>query len=331
LQAERAERWSITAIGPGDTAFFTIDEFTSDGVPRIVQRSGFSWTNERVFQILVDELIYKKGFNPFPGFGPFAIHLDSSAFFRNGKKLGLGSSAALVVALAKFFSLFAAGEEGPFPPWEFDDFCLDVHRKLQGGKGSGYDILTSIHGGCVFIQGGDREAFRCKDKDKAALEYAITETWRKGVYYSGLIKLDGVLLCAANEVRTSSAIDAYNHLKIIKPCNAQRFYRRSKRLVRKTERLFRSIKQKQFALSTSQNKEAFARFLGILHEGGRLGEAFGDALGVSARFPYPAEGFIKCLGAGNEMAFATLSSDALDDRITVLPFIITEGMKVEET
>ena len=330
LQAEKAESWSFTAIGPGDTAFFAVDEHTSDGVPRILQRSGFSWTNERVFQLILDELIYKKGFNPFPGFGPFAINIDSSGFFHNGKKLGLGSSAALVVAVAKLFSLFAAGTEGPFPPWEFDDFCLDVHRKLQGGKGSGYDILTSIHGGSVFVKGGSREEFRNWSQEEASLEYAITETWRKGVYYTGLKKLEGFLLFAANEVRTCSAIDAYYEYKKAHPMKTELFYRQSQRFIKHAQKIFKKIGKSQFALGKSDNLSSYEAFLELLRKAGALGVSFGEAIGVNARFPYRADSLVKCLGAGNEMALAATVPSSLDERVTVLPFVITEGVRVEE-
>jgi phosphomevalonate kinase len=82
-----------------------------------------------------------------------AVRLDSSGFFR-GKgekrgKLGLGSSAAVTVALTgamlnafapKLLSLRGAVE-----------IALEAHRRLQGGAGSGVDIAAAAAGGVVSL------------------------------------------------------------------------------------------------------------------------------------------------------------------------------------
>lgn len=65
------------------------------------------------------------------------LRLDSSEFFKDGQKLGFGSSAAITVALVKLFapSLDTAA-------------CLEraiaCHLRFQGGKGSGADIALSV-------------------------------------------------------------------------------------------------------------------------------------------------------------------------------------------
>ncbi len=69
---------------------------------------------------------------------PRNITLDTRAFAEDGAKLGLGSSAALAVALAA-----ATGSEHVF------DAALRAHRALQGGKGSGVDIAAAAHGGLI--------------------------------------------------------------------------------------------------------------------------------------------------------------------------------------
>ena len=65
------------------------------------------------------------------------IELDTRAFAENGKKLGIGSSAALTAALVAALGrdVYAA--------------ALDAHRRLQGGSGSGVDVATSVHGGLI--------------------------------------------------------------------------------------------------------------------------------------------------------------------------------------
>lgn len=75
----------------------------------------------------------------------YRIDLDSDAFHVDAGgariKLGLGSSAALTVALLG--ALHAAG--GLPAPTLVE--CIDAHRAIQHGAGSGVDIATSIAGG----------------------------------------------------------------------------------------------------------------------------------------------------------------------------------------
>jgi phosphomevalonate kinase len=76
------------------------------------------------------------------------IVIDSSAFYaaRSQQKLGLGSSAAVCVALtAAVHRLFATETE-------LHELCYRVHAHFQNGKGSGIDIATSLHGGVIQFQ-----------------------------------------------------------------------------------------------------------------------------------------------------------------------------------
>jgi phosphomevalonate kinase len=65
------------------------------------------------------------------------IKLDTRAFSLAGRKIGLGSSAALTVALmaARTNSVDV-----------FTD-ALAAHREFQGGTGSGIDVAAAVHGG----------------------------------------------------------------------------------------------------------------------------------------------------------------------------------------
>lgn len=89
----------------------------------------------------------------FDGMGPYRVldallhgerparnfRLDTTAFVENGRKTGIGSSAALVVALA------AALAESTNVLAE----ALAAHSDLQGGKGSGVDVAAAVHGGLI--------------------------------------------------------------------------------------------------------------------------------------------------------------------------------------
>ena len=68
-----------------------------------------------------------------------SIDLDTRAFSTDGQKVGIGSSAALTVALAaarrNSVDVFAA--------------ALEAHAVLQGGTGSGVDVAAAVHGGLI--------------------------------------------------------------------------------------------------------------------------------------------------------------------------------------
>ncbi len=73
--------------------------------------------------------------------GRWRWHLNSGAFFSDGRKLGFGSSAALSIALAGALSKL------------LDCDCLadiaEVHRAAQSGRGSGVDLQVARHGGLL--------------------------------------------------------------------------------------------------------------------------------------------------------------------------------------
>ena len=65
--------------------------------------------------------------------------LDTAAFSVDGRKLGIGSSAALTVALV------AALRQGR----DIFHEALQAHRRLQGGAGSGVDVAAAVTGGLI--------------------------------------------------------------------------------------------------------------------------------------------------------------------------------------
>lgn len=73
--------------------------------------------------------------------GCLSIELDTRAFYdeASGMKIGLGSSAALTVALTAALA----------PSSDLLGSALRVHRLFQAGAGSGVDIATSVNGGLL--------------------------------------------------------------------------------------------------------------------------------------------------------------------------------------
>lgn len=74
-----------------------------------------------------------------------SIKLDTQDFIEDGTKIGIGSSAALTVALVA--ALRNSGEV-------LDD-ALTAHRVFQKGVGSGLDIATAVCGGLIEFRGGE--------------------------------------------------------------------------------------------------------------------------------------------------------------------------------
>lgn len=68
---------------------------------------------------------------------PVQLEADTAAFYDEGIKLGFGSSAALTVAAAAALR----GEPGRLPE------LVELHREIQDGRGSGFDVAASRLGG----------------------------------------------------------------------------------------------------------------------------------------------------------------------------------------
>ena len=138
------------------------------GAPRISGRMGsqrFSWTPQGCDSPLLEALVQKCG-APVAG-----LEVDSSGFVGPHGKLGLGSSAAVAVAVA---ALLLAGDrggqvgtgdtraadggiggsDGEAERRRVFVAALAAHRAAQGGSGSGYDVATSVWGGVVHFRGG---------------------------------------------------------------------------------------------------------------------------------------------------------------------------------
>jgi phosphomevalonate kinase len=83
------------------------------------------------------------------------ITLDTRAFFSDGSKLGIGSSAAVCAALGATLARLA-GVDDPYP------IIAAAHKRAQQGRGSGLDVAAAWHGGLL--------AFRSRDGAAALIE-----------------------------------------------------------------------------------------------------------------------------------------------------------------
>lgn len=83
----------------------------------------------------------------------FHARLDTRAFFRTSdagcSKLGLGSSAALTVALASALALFAGAGASLSDRHAWLARLRAMHQNFQGGSGSGADLAASLFGNVI--------------------------------------------------------------------------------------------------------------------------------------------------------------------------------------
>jgi phosphomevalonate kinase len=85
--------------------------------------------------------------------GPLTLEIDTTAFSMASdagrKKLGLGSSAAATVVLASVLVGWTRAGRAPEPDRRWLRDLVVLHRKLQGGRGSGIDVAASLLGGAI--------------------------------------------------------------------------------------------------------------------------------------------------------------------------------------
>ena len=186
--------YAVTERAPGVAVAVHPDvhaTFERRGPPRIIGRMAtqrFNWTPQRSDSPLFSALVERCG----PPEG--CISVDSTEFAGPHGKLGLGSSAAVAVVVAALLlarrqpaalvayrdsdevaaqaqSVTTAEGRGTGPACrrgaaDARERCrvavrrrvfsaaLAAHREAQGGRGSGYDVATSVWGGVVRFTGG---------------------------------------------------------------------------------------------------------------------------------------------------------------------------------
>jgi phosphomevalonate kinase len=195
-----------------------------------------------------------------------AMELDSAPFFLpGGRKSGLGSSAAVTVALTCAL-LAAGGRADAVRDGTAFRLAVQAHRRAQGGAGSGYDVACSFHGGLGLFHGGAEPRWEpCR------------LSWTPSL----------LLFSGPAPVSTAPAVRRYSEWKARCPAEARAFLEASNRAVAAFVR-------------AGSEAEACAR----LAECRDLGISLGRSIGVSAEVPVP-EGlearWCKAAGAGNEL------------------------------
>lgn len=199
---------------------------------------------------------------------PFMITVDSTALAHaDGRKVGLGSSAAAMVALITAL-LYLHTKRRP-PLARVFPIALSAHRQSQGGRGSGYDVACSTFGGLGLFTGGALPVYQ---RLQPALPLTLT------------------LARAPHPIDTGWAIQQWRTWKRKHPGAWNRHLEQSQKIVQQ--------------LVQTQEAESFSRLLSVA---ATLGKKLGQRLEVWNPANEPAGlgeadvRFQKALGAGNEL------------------------------
>ncbi len=203
------------------------------------------------------------------------VTIDSGDFFLpGGRKDGLGSSAAVTVAL-NCALLDAAGRRDAAQDGTACRLAVKAHRRAQGGAGSGYDVLCSYHGGLGLFQGGAEPWWE-----------ACTLSWRPSV----------LLFSGPAAVSTREAVLRYAEWKARSPVKAREFLADSNRAV------FSFVN----AVSADEARQRLSEYA-------LLALALSRSIGVPAEIAAPAGLDARCckaVGAGNELGMCLLPNSA---------------------
>ena len=96
-----------------------------------------------------------------------SLSFDTRKFFQNGQKLGIGSSAAILVATAELIS-HLTGHHYSLAS------LIDIHNSIQGNRGSGLDVAAARLGGLIRFQSGNAE--RTNLPSGLHMSFLFTET-----------------------------------------------------------------------------------------------------------------------------------------------------------
>ncbi len=134
------------AQNPGDHHSITTPGYL-DGTWhfRLNKSGGFAWREqppEPATFSLVEEIWKCFDTAHWPS---LSVSIDTQEFYDkvSGLKLGLGSSAAVSVALTAALQRFSAAGNDPAR------LAMDAHGRFQGGHGSGVDVAASLQGGVI--------------------------------------------------------------------------------------------------------------------------------------------------------------------------------------
>jgi phosphomevalonate kinase len=233
---------------------------------------------------------------------PLVIEVDSTDFFSSdGRKAGFGSSAAAAVAIA-----LLTGRSAGLQADELIDFSAEAalagHRTAQGGRGSGYDVFASLHGGTGIFTGGSKPH------------------WTS---IGSLPSFHGVLVPGPAAVRSAEAVSAYRHWlsRQTGPGDLAAAAAANGRAA-EAQAIIDTMKASVSKLADATVSGDCSAFRSAMDLAGTAGRQLGEVIGYSA-FIAPPQGFqnlrVKALGAGNELGLMILDNPRPDSPAALVP------------
>ena len=215
LAPSGSEVWSVTAPPlVADTLRFTL---AADGSLRWLAEPSGAIRRLELVEHLFNSMVAAGLLDP-RSLPPAAATLDTRALFEDvggeGVKLGLGSSAAVTVALASALAQWGGRGELLADPLRWLGTLLALHRGLQGGRGSGVDLAASLLGGVVSYRlGADGSVAAAGPLPMpAGLHLAVVWTGRAADTGSMLRRLDERL--AGGDASVEAALDHLAELSV---------------------------------------------------------------------------------------------------------------------
>jgi phosphomevalonate kinase len=137
LEPGSGNAWSLTAAGhPAAAGTVSRARLTGDAAAPA----------EGAIDAILHQVLHAVPAESLPAGG--RAHFDTAGFHHEGHKLGLGSSAALTVAVYGAVCRLLGLEAG-------EETAHAIHRAFQGGSGSGIDVAAAWHGGTLRCRRAD--------------------------------------------------------------------------------------------------------------------------------------------------------------------------------
>ncbi len=201
------------------------------------------------------------------------VSIDTSAFYTlDGKKWGLGSSAAVSLLLSRYLS------DG-----DVLKMALNAHRDFQGGLGSGYDVYAAYHGGVGFFTGG------------------LNPSWEPICWPQGIM---GYLLRGASPVASPAALMHYRCWAAEYRDKAAAFRKRSDEAVMALRRQLASGGTESFSLIRELSRLSVAL-------GESIGIPARPHIPKELNIREGADVVLKCVGAGDELVLMLFRKGSL--------------------
>ena len=231
LSTPQSAKVSISEINESNNLFFS--SMSDQVYPfRIDENMRLIWLEEDPKHL---GSILKESIKQFDkDFSGRSISIDTSEFFYKHRKIGIGSSSAVSVAITKAFNqLF----DYKLASKSIINHAREIHNRSQDSNGSGFDIITS------FIEA---RSLACRILDNGAYDYEEI----------CIPKAINILVIVNDEcVQTSEMIERY---EVAKNKYNDYFSRHAPKMKHELEQLYQSILKK--------NNESIFQYLALYNE-----------------------------------------------------------------